>query len=170
MGCCTFPCTNTCPSLQKTICAYLSGDQENSGTFIAIYNRSNETVTSWYHKGFIFPPDKHCILLWHNGSDHFNWIKQKDTIVRPNDNLKKQSRLTFGQTPISTTNKQSIRSKDETVIHSNKKRKIIVPKYIQSDNELTVVRTTKKTEKEIDEQMVESESSIETYQIKLKNI
>ena len=108
---------------KKTICAYLSGEKGNSGTFIAIYNRSNKTVTSWYHKGFIFPPDKNCLLIWHDGGAHFNWIKQNDIIVKQNDDLKKQSKITFAPTPISTTSTKSSRSRGDTVIHSHKKGK-----------------------------------------------
>ena len=73
---------------KKSIIAYLGGEKGNSGTFIAVYNRSAESVTTWYHNGLIFPPDKHCLLIWHNGGAHFNWIKPNDTIVMPIGNLK----------------------------------------------------------------------------------
>jgi len=78
---------------KKTICAYLRGEQGNNGTFIAIYNRPNKTVTCWYHKGFIFPHDNHCLLIWHDGNAHFNWIKQNDTNVLPKNNLKSNQKL-----------------------------------------------------------------------------
>ena len=169
---------------KKTICAYLSGEQGNSGTFIAIYNRLNETVTSWYHKGFIFPPDINCLLIWHTGSAHFKWIKHNDTIVRPKNLKKKQSVLTFGQLPISTTLNQSSRSQEEIVTSARKKRKIGLPEYVPSVNEFTKKETaistssrstiqlsipTKTTKNEIDAQMV-LESDLELCEIKLKNI
>ena len=169
---------------KKSIIAYLGGEQGINGTFIAVYNRPKETVTKWYHNGIIFPPNKGFLLIWHNGVNHFNWIKQNHTVVTKKDSIKKQSVLTFVQQPICTNNKQSSRSKDDSAIHSNKKRKITSIEDFQSENKLTkeisvhstssqskipLSVPTETTNNSTDEQM-ESESNIETYHTKLKHI
>ena len=42
---------------KKTICMYLSGEQDNSGTSVFLYNKTKETKTHMYHHGFITPPE-----------------------------------------------------------------------------------------------------------------
>ena len=63
---------------QKSICYYLKsiGSQNVCyETCVTFYNREDESVTFWSHTGYIFPPNKHCILIWHNGINCFDWIK-----------------------------------------------------------------------------------------------
>ena len=80
--------------------------------------------------------------------------------------MKKTSKIIFVPSPISTTSTRSSRSRGDTVIHSHKKRKIVLHEYVTSDNELTKKETaispssqstiplsipTKKTNNKIDE-------------------
>ena len=103
---------------------YLSGEQNNSGTSVFLYNKTKDTTTHWYHDGFITPPEKDCLLIWHNGTDHFNWIKPKGDSKLSFGKEKKQTVLRFHSNPRSTYAKATKGSKHITVGNGRKKRKV----------------------------------------------
>ena len=55
-------------------------------TFIVKYDKTSKVVTCYSHGTYIAPPSEDYILIYHNGSNHFKWIRP---IVKRNNNVSK---------------------------------------------------------------------------------
>ena len=47
--------------------------------------KTQQTTTHWYHNGFIPPPVNDCLLILHNGKDHYNWVMKNDETLLSTD-------------------------------------------------------------------------------------
>ena len=67
---------------KQTICFYLHAtDQEQrvcEEVFVCLYDKKLDSIKTWLHTGYIAPPDTDCLLILHNGIDHFNWIRRHE--------------------------------------------------------------------------------------------
>ena len=63
-----------------SICFYLhttdTTGKTRYETFVVRYDIEFDSVSCWSHDSHIYPPDGECLLMWHNGTNHFNWIKR----------------------------------------------------------------------------------------------
>ena len=50
-----------------------------SETYFVRYDNSNSSVTCWSHDSHIYPPGNDYLLIYHNGINHFKWIKPYNT-------------------------------------------------------------------------------------------
>ena len=47
------------------------------------YKSEHESVSYWINEGYIDPPNKKFLLIWHNGTNHFNLIKHSVPSQQP---------------------------------------------------------------------------------------
>ena len=61
---------------KKSICFYLHvKDQQEKvcyEVFVCLYDKELDSIKTWLHTGYMAPPDKDCLLIWFNGTSHFN--------------------------------------------------------------------------------------------------